>query len=305
MRLTKLDDDFKIWDNENVKLFSMGNISAIKYNSSPSKGGTTKKLNKDEYLDITSGEVKEFNHIENRSQDLRSVARSLAQGRDIINANVVDVQKCRWLTLTYKENMTDPKKLRKDFEHLNTKLRDFYGPYEYICAAEPQGRGAWHLHVLLIFKNSAPFMENIIVRFFWKRGFVTVKKLKNVDNVGAYLSAYLGDIDLDNFKDCFPNGSGHSFSVQSVDVLDDDGNVITKHYVKGARLSMYPPGFHIFRYSKGIVKPDFKVVKYSEARSSVSGVLTYRKAVNVSDDSGFDTDLVYEYYNSKRVVVNE
>ena len=39
-------------------------------------------------------------------------------------------------------------------------------------------------------------MENAVVRDCWKQGFVTVKRLDDVDNVGAYLTAYLGDMEL-------------------------------------------------------------------------------------------------------------
>lgn len=302
MKVTKLEN-FEVWDSDTVRVKFMGNVTEVFYSSTISKGSVIRKLDADTYLDTRSGEVKEFVHIENRSQDLKSVARTMAQGRDVINANVSSVENCRWLTLTYAENMTDPKKLRKDFENFNSRLRDIFGHYEYITAAEPQGRGAWHLHVLLIFDSVAPFMKNEVVKDCWKQGFVTVKKLKNVDNVGAYLSAYLGDIELDDYKKLYPNGDGRAYEVHTVDVEDDEGKTVTKHYLKGSRLFMYPPGFHIFRWSKGIKKPNVKHLSYSKAMKLVSdSALTYRKCVNISDsNTDFSSDLVYEYYNSKRV----
>ena len=84
----------------------------------------------------------------------------------------------------------------RDFRHFNTRCREIFGHYEYITAAEPQGRGAWHLHCVFIFAGKAPYMENAVVRDCWKQGFVTVKRLDDVDNVGAYLTAYLGDMEL-------------------------------------------------------------------------------------------------------------
>ena len=39
-------------------------------------------------------------------------------------------------------------------------------------------------------------MPNEVVADLWKQGFVTVKRLDDVDNVGAYLTAYLGDMEL-------------------------------------------------------------------------------------------------------------
>ena len=302
MKVNKLEN-FEVWDSDTVRVKFMGNVTEVFYSSTISKGSTTRKLDADTYLDTRTGEVKEFVHIENRSQDLKSVARTMAQGRDVINANVTDINNCRWLTLTYAENMTDGKKLRKDFEHFNERLRDIFGHYEYITAAEPQGRGAWHLHVLLIFDCVAPFMKNDVVSNCWKKGFVTVKKLKNVDNVGAYLSAYLGDIELEDYQKLYPNGDGRAYQVHTVDIEDDDGKIVTKHYLKGSRLFMYPPGFHIFRWSKGIKKPTIERMHYSEAKELVSdSALTYRKCVNISDsDTDFSSNLVYEHYNTKTI----
>lgn len=289
-----------ISDHDIVRVKEMGNITEILYMQKRSSICSIVKLDKDHYCDKRTGEVLEFKHTENRSQNLKSVAKSLGMGRDILNTNITDVSKCRWLTLTYAENMTDPKKLRKDFENFNVRLRKIYGNYEFITAAEPQARGAWHLHVVLIFKDKAPFMENSIVAKAWKRGFVTVKSLDNVDNVGAYLTAYLGDMELSEFNDEFPyiNIS----NVKEVEIEDDTGQKQTKKYVKGARLYMYPPQFHIFRYSKGIKKPAVTRQSYKQAKEKVnSAKLTYEKSVTLCDPTtGFENTLAYEYYNSIR-----
>lgn len=57
-----------------------------------------------------------FNKGSSRTDDLSNVSKSLAKGRDII---VTDCERCRWLTLTYKENMRDANKLYIDFKHFN------------------------------------------------------------------------------------------------------------------------------------------------------------------------------------------
>lgn len=120
-------------DLENVvKVKKCGNIVEIICNNNKSKGGSVKKLNDDYYLDLKSGEVKEFEKINSREDFKIGVARSLKLGRDIINTNVTDVKKCRWLTLTYADNMTDTKKLRKDFEKFVERTRKKYGNFEYI-----------------------------------------------------------------------------------------------------------------------------------------------------------------------------
>ena len=65
---------------------------------------------------------------------------------------------------------------------------------------EPQGRGAWHAHLVMIFDDKAPYIDNKFMADTWGHGFTTTKKLEDVDNVGAYLTAYLGDMDMLEFQ---------------------------------------------------------------------------------------------------------
>lgn len=281
-----------------VRLTEAGNITEIMYSEKRSRGGYIAKIDKDSYMDKRTGEVKAFEHIENRSQDLDNVAKSLKRLRDLLNANITDTSKCRWVTLTYKENMTDPQKLRIDFAHFNERLRKIYGRYEYITAAEPQGRGAWHLHCVFIFPDKAPYMDNQTVAQAWHKGFVTVKRLDNVDNVGAYLTAYLGDMELtDEQATKMPESVK---GIKEITYKDSNGETQTKRYIKGARLCMYPPKFNIYRKSKGIKEPTVTVVPYRDAKQKVCcAEQTFSKTVALDDaEKKYHNVLQYEYYNS-------
>lgn len=234
----------------------------------------------------------EYKHTENRAQSSHYVRQSLRQGRDIINANVTaeNIANTRWVTLTYAENMTDPQKLKRDFDEFNRRLRKRYGSYEYITAAEPQGRGAWHLHAILIFQERAPFLLPEEVAEAWRQGFVKIKKVDDCDNVGAYLSAYLGDLDVDDDRP----GS------ELKEVTAQVGSSEKKRVVKGARLALYPPGMHIFRWSKGIKKPTRSVIPYVVAKEKAGGgTPTYSSAFQLEGE-GFSTTLVKEHYNTQR-----
>ena len=206
--------------SELVTVKLAGNITEVTYTSRRSKGGTTRKISKDEYVDIRDGQVKEFNHQDRRSDDLKSVSRSMKQGRDMINANVINPAEWRWITLTYAEDMTDQKKLYNDFKNFIQKFKPFYSFNRYIICVEPQRRGAWHIHLLLGFPTEAPFIPNDILARTWGHGFVKARKLDNVDNVGAYLTAYLADIPLDELT---PSEVGRACTVKEVDTLDENG----------------------------------------------------------------------------------
>lgn len=278
-----------------VRIKEMGNIVDIMYSEKTSHGGYITKLNKEKYKINRTGEVLEFQHNNARKDDIESIAKSLVRLRDYLNTNITDTTNCRWLTLTYAENMTNPQKLKNDFKNFNKRCREKYGHYEYIAAAEPQGRGAWHLHIVVIFSHRAPFMANKDIASCWKQGFVTVRKLDDIDNVGVYLTAYLGDMELSEYQSAYPN-------MPFGEVKEIVSGKEHKYFVKGARLSMYPSGFHLYRCSKGIKSPKISRDSYENARHALGDLEpTYRHSIFISDkDSGFENTITHEFYNRKR-----
>jgi hypothetical protein len=219
--------------------------------------------------------------------------------RDLINTNVTTPANCRWVTLTYKDNMTDTNKLRYDAGHFHSRCRAKYGRYEYISVAEPQGRGAWHLHMVLIFPHTAPYMANEDVRKLWGKGFVNVRKLDAVDNVGAYLTAYFGDMSLEQYRAIYPDAK-HLGEVKIVEVDDGNGGKTPKSIVKGARLVMYPTGMHFYRASRGVKQPEVHYARYGTAKQHLGdAALTYQSAVQLTEGD-FSNILAREIYNTKR-----
>lgn len=290
--------------NDEVRLKEMGNITEIMYSEKRNHKIYIKKISDKEYIDLRTGEVKECNKIENRSQNINSIRQSLSRLRDYINTNVYDPKKCKWITLTYKENMTDSKKLYKDFDKFNKRLKYHLNKnnisYEYIVCAEPQGRGAWHLHLLLIFKTKAPYIANDLLAEIWGNGFTSTKNLKNVDNVGAYLTAYLGDLDLDEFKNLDLNEKKNVKIIKGVKEVLVEGE--SKSIIKGGRLYMYPPKFNLYRCSRGIKKPIVSYVKEIIASKKVSeATLTFERTIELFDvRSMFKNIINYRYYNNMR-----
>lgn len=261
------------------------------------------KINKDLYVLHETGELKEYKHTENRTQNVDNLRRTFKTIRHIINYNFGGHDNELAFTLTYAENMTDPKRLYLDFEKFFKKLRYKYGKnIDYFSVVEPQGRGAWHCHVLLRFNDIAKvFIANSEISDMWGQGFVTVKAIrKDVDNLGAYLSAYLGDIELtsDNEKviaECC--GSNGDYNIKVVEV---DGE--KKKFIKGGRLHLYPTGMNIYRKSRGIKVPESTYMRYSEAKKIVgSSTPNYSSMLCILDDDDNELNrIIYEQYNLKR-----
>lgn len=289
-----------------LKVTEMGNVLEVQYMSNRNCKQTIQMLpGMKQYIEMSSGEVKNVTKHNTRDTLNKNLQRTFKTLRGIINTNITDVDKVRWITLTYKENMTDTVRLYKDFEKFNKRFQTYcknnnYGKAEYIAMMEPQGRGAWHCHLLYIFNNldKAPYIANKTLRDIWSHGFVKISKLDNVDNVGAYLTAYLGDMDLESCKNDEIVGN----ELKEVKI-EDNGLEKSKYYVKGARLKYYPAKFNMFRCSRGIKRPIEDYMTQEEAEKKVSGAtLTYEKTVKLHDtENEFETIINTRYYNRIRV----
>lgn len=288
MSISKIEN-FLPEEKDNVKVTTSGNIVEIQYMEHRNNKQTIQKLNKEQYVDLSTGEIKQFEHNITRADDLNSVRKSMKKGRDRINTNIVDVTRSKMITVTYAENMRDYLKLTKDAEKLIKKLRYRYGHFEFITAAEPQGRGAWHLHIITIHPGKAPFIPNEELFSMWKHGWTFVKNLDDVDNVGAYLTAYLTDIPLEEAIE-------QGLSIGGFEIAEKGD----KRYIKGARLKYYPPGMNIFRYSQGIKNPEVEKMRYSRAKEKVSSAkLTFSSTIKIEKDD-YKNVIHKEYYNKNR-----
>lgn len=256
----------------------------------------------EQFVICSTGEIKDVEHHETRKDNKRGLYKTFANCRGIINANVTDVEKVRWCTLTYKENMTDTKKLYQDFEKFNKRFQWYckqngYSKPEYIVMMEPQARGAWHAHLLYIWQDmKAPYISNNDFSKLWSHGFVKIKKLDNVDNVGAYLTAYLGDMDVADIESDQLNGKCKLIEIE------ENGQKKTKAIIKGARLDLYPANFNMLRYSRGCKKPIEELMYQDDAIKKVLGATkTFQTAVKLSDDNNeFENIIIKEQYNLLR-----
>lgn len=296
IKKVKNKDHLRPTDKERVKVKETGNITEVMYQTNSNVNIKIKKIDKDHYLDLETGEIKDFNHMENRTDDLNNLRVSMANLRDLINTNVINPRFCKWVTLTYAENMQDQKKLYNDFKMFNTYFKRKGYEYEYIAVAEPQGRGAWHLHVLFIFDHVIEYIPNDLIAGCWRQGFTSTKRVDDVDNVGAYLTAYLGDIPLEEYEDL--NKEGMQFSgVHEIKECELDG--VPKKMVKGARLHLYPPGFNLYRCSRGVKRPIVEYMKEEKAQKKISSAkLTFEYTFTIIDEErDFEKTINKRYYN--------
>lgn len=284
-----------------------GNITEIRYAVHGPPTITIEKINADLYADKRTGEVKEFQHHDSRAGDKDSVSQSLRKLRDLINSNLIDPDMALWVTLTYHENMTDPTRLYEDYRRFWQRFKYYLGkqshpPAEYIIAAEPQGRGAWHLHCLFLFPGKAPFIPNADMARIWGHGFTKSQALKGIGNPGLYLTAYLGNMEVTEAV------NAGTFQASQLAKSRDKSKAV----IKGARLNLYPPGFNLYRCSRGVKRPEILQTTEQEAQAEVSRMaLTYEKTISITDEGGTLRNIInYRTYTrtlaeSETITANE
>ena len=284
--MSKRQKDKKINPESFVTAYIYGNTIEM----STALGGSPvmQKVNKDEMVNIKTGEITEIHHIESRAdpKNYESLRATFKRLKRLIGANFTGGHSELWLTLTYRDSpMTDSNRLYEDFKRFMRRLRNLTKKtLAYIVVIEPQASGSLHAHVLMkTLDKSTLYIPNADVAKAWGQGFVNVRRLKDSDNVGAYLIAYLTDVDINNLEGDFQQGKK------------------SKKIVKGGRLGLYPVGMQIYRHSRTGISPPKKIKEQKSIIQESYGLSSnpdyYKKfeIKNKKDSSPFTIET--EYYN--------
>ena len=93
--------------NAEVSLKLAGNTAQVTFTAGNNRKCPIKNLSKDEFVDLSTCEVKKRRHTENRFQSPKSVRKSINSLMDLIRCNAISPENCKWITLTYREEMTE------------------------------------------------------------------------------------------------------------------------------------------------------------------------------------------------------
>ena len=291
------ENEVKIGENHQVTVTDMGHLIEIQHMKKRNSVAHIRKLDADTYLNLKTGEILEYDKSENRSENQNSLRQTFKKMRYLINHNFKGNRNELFLTLTFAKESFDTEIVYKDIDKFVKRLRYRYkaeSTIDYITVVEPHQSGQFHAHMLVKFND----VKNIYIpvlelKKMWKYGIVDIKTLKDVDNIGAYLSAYLADIEItgENVMSAVQSGS---------QVVVKDVGKEKKKFIKGGRLKYYPPGMRLFRTSKGIVYPDRVEMPYKDAKKIVgSRKPHYKKSYEIQNDD-FSNTITYEQYNLKR-----
>jgi hypothetical protein len=141
---------------------------------------------------------------ENRAKTLYRAKQTVLR---TANANSKELDK--FLTLTFRDHVTDITEANKDFTNFVKRMRRWLKKngkpdFKYICVIEFTKQGRVHYHLLC----NLPYIKSEIIEKIWGQGFIKIlrKRIDRVDNIGAYITKYmsksLGDERLEGRK-CF------------------------------------------------------------------------------------------------------
>lgn len=130
----------------------------------------------------------------------RSLRRAKKNLKRLINANVGQYGKeftAKFLTLTFRDDVKDLDKANYEFEKFIKRLNyHCFGTkkanLKYTCVVEFHRSGVIHYHVIIY---NMPYVKANDIANIWGNGFIKINKIDDVDNVGAYVSEYLGQAE--------------------------------------------------------------------------------------------------------------
>ena len=197
-----------------------------------------------------TGEVKKMPKKDGKQfRNRRSLRKIFTDLRRLIETNFQGGESNKFLTLTYREQHNDPKKILKDLDAFNHKLKRAYPKIAYIHIVEPHASGNFHVHSLLRQMDGSPIEMTPQDAFkLWGQGYVTAEDLNNTDNIGAYFIAYFSNMEI-------ADEDLHKYKDDIKEIPRQDGNG-TKKVIKGKRLDFYPDYMKIYRNSKNLTKPE-------------------------------------------------
>ncbi len=171
----------KINGDDNVIRTDLGKYSKITFVSNPSNSNnniTIKKLNKYEYLDLKTGEIKKYNLDKPTSKS--DVSRKLRKYENLVLANFTGGASELFITLTPKNNITDIAVIKQYFNDFVNNLEKDYQDIDFIALYEQTEFGCWHIHLFI--KNNQHkrlYIPHQQLLNYWQQGAVYVMPNKN------------------------------------------------------------------------------------------------------------------------------
>lgn len=178
------------------KVIACNNVLEVyEFEKEPTKKQTKEIEDNYDPLDFENTKLELVDRKEERKIQTLRDARNMTRRLALMNFGPGD----KFITLTYAKNMQDIEQADNDFKKfiMRFKYKFNLSKLPYIAVRELQKRGAIHYHLICKFpmdfksEDDIKHWERVFGQDIWGHGFVDIKTIDHVDNVGAYLIKYM------------------------------------------------------------------------------------------------------------------
>lgn len=244
-----------ISDDDMVTVTKMGTIAEVKKgNITPNHKPIIKKIDKHHYIDLETGELKEFKERRNskgsnsdcnrrsRKDNPKSLSTTGRNHKEIIISNFKDTDHTMYITLLFDEVITD---FNEAYDYMKNFIKSVRRNFcknnyvKYVNLTEKHYNGSIHFHALLYWDKPYPkeFANNL--KKHWKKGDSLHKPIRCNQDI-LFLAAY--------FVNGFTADKGN-FEKNDIATNNDE-----KWAIKNARLEDYPAYSRVIKHSIGMEK---------------------------------------------------
>lgn len=185
------------------------------YQPAPIKPKPADRVQEGETLEAAIARVEAEIEEARQNNVNRAYRRSAQRVRWIVKTLSAD----HLLTFTYRENMQDRNRLKRDWQAFQRLVRARYPEWSFVCVVEPQDRGALHIHAAVPGRQDIKYLRRcwykalgaspdasgadtpgqVNVRAPWKRWGGSGYKW-NPDKLAGYLTKYLSKTFIESEK---------------------------------------------------------------------------------------------------------
>lgn len=183
------------------KVIVSGHILEIyEYERVPALPGENKNDDYDPF-DFENVAIHREDRIEERKKQTLRDGRNLTRRLALMNFG----EKDKFITLTFDPKRASSEEDLRNLDYVDKEFKKFIQRFnyrfktklKYIAVREQHKTGRLHLHMICDWEHD--FATEVEIREFerflgekvWKHGFVDIKQIDHVDNVGAYLIKYM------------------------------------------------------------------------------------------------------------------
>lgn len=250
----KRGKNYNIKEDKEVKVIKYNNGEIIVKESSkkPNNLKRFKKINANEYMDIETGEIKQYRKREKRK--IESIKNARKKLMHILKNNFDGSDNELYITVTCEEQEEDYNKMHKMIKQFFTKLKNIYKGIKYVYVIELQEeRNSWHMHGLIKDKmHEKLYIDNEEIAQIWGHGYTKTLRIKDVEQ----------ENEIANCKDYGEN------AFDNIEAIDK----VILYMAKTRTKEKVPVNKNLYYTSKNIERPKTEKMLYKNFKKEVEGI---------------------------------